>query len=399
MSVTKPDPKRVARRKMMASVSKTAGEVRFIKDKSNDASQWAWNDSGPQERRIHPDYAFDPRKAKQLAKVLRATTASMGHAMSAYSKFSKLKSADVSPDGNLGGKGYIQKIAEMRRAYMNVIEALSALTDTIYDEVRAPHWAAISRQEDDEDRAEVEQIVQDAEEIKEDPEAWADEEEEEMDEAHGKTASSPPKIPRDVEQSASKEFKAFWRAIGRKKPNHGAVGDAYDQIDIKVREEWDGHPSERGAIESIAKLYDWMKEEYGRKTGLDWFTGRPIKTARSKFPLVQREVLQRGDHPLVWKYIEKTIQGPSYPGDEVHKVLLKIVTEMEKRLGSGKKRTRAEMKVLGYLSQLYYKKSGLQNIRSMANLLKIPVPDSLWPDYSRSASKLADRYMRGDTHE
>jgi hypothetical protein len=185
--VIEPDPKRVAQKKL-ASLSKTAGEVRFIKDKSGDSSQWAWNDTGPQERRIGPDYAFDPKKVRALARILRATTASLGHAISAYHKFARLKSADVSPDGSLGGKGYIQKIAEMRRQYMNVVEALSALTDTIYDEVRAPHWAAISRQEDPEDRAEVEQIVQDAEEIKEDPESWADEEEEEMDAAHGKTA-------------------------------------------------------------------------------------------------------------------------------------------------------------------------------------------------------------------
>lgn len=174
----RPDPTRVARRAMI----RTAGEVRFIKDKSGDASQWAWNDSGPQERKITPDFAFNPRNTKPLAKVLRSTAASMGHAMSAYAVFTKIKSADISPDGSLGGKGYIQKITEMRRAYMNVVEALSALTDTIYDEIRAPHWAAVSRQEDPEERDEVEQIVGDAMEIKEDPEAWAEEQEEAMDE-------------------------------------------------------------------------------------------------------------------------------------------------------------------------------------------------------------------------
>jgi len=174
----KPDPKNIARRAMI----RTAGEVRFIKDKSNDASQWAWNDSGPQERKITPDFAFDPRNTKPLAKVLRSTNAALGHSMSAYSIFTKIKSADVSPDGSLGGKGYIQKIAEMRRAYMNVVEALSALSDTLYDEIRAPHWAAISRQEDPEERAEVEQIVEDAVEIKQDPEGWAEDREEEMDE-------------------------------------------------------------------------------------------------------------------------------------------------------------------------------------------------------------------------
>jgi len=174
----RPDPTRVARRAMI----RTAGEVRFIKDKSNDASQWAWNDSGPQQRKISPDFAFNPRNTKPLARVMRSTNAALGHSMSAYAIFTKLKSADVSPDGSLGGKGYIQKIAEMRRAYMNVVEALSALSDTLYDEIRAPHWAAVSRQEDPEERDEVEQIVEDAMEIKEDPEAWAEEQEEAMDE-------------------------------------------------------------------------------------------------------------------------------------------------------------------------------------------------------------------------
>jgi len=163
-------------------MTRTAGEVRFIKDKSGDASQWAWNDSGPQERHITPEFAFDPKKTKPLARVLRATNASLGHAMSAYTIFTKVRSAEISPDGSLGGKGYIQKITEMRRAYMNVIEALSALSDTMYDEIRAPHWAAISRQEDPEDRQEVEQIVEDALEIKKDPEGWAEEQEEQMDE-------------------------------------------------------------------------------------------------------------------------------------------------------------------------------------------------------------------------
>lgn len=163
---------------------RTAGEVRFIKDKSNDANQWAWNDSGPQERKLAPDFAFDPKNTKPLARVLRSTAAAMGHALSAYNVFTKVKSADVSPDGSLGGKGYIQRIPEMRRAYMNVVEALSALSDTLYDEIRAPHWAAVSRQENPKDREEVEQIVEDALEIKEDPEGWAEEQEEEMDEAN-----------------------------------------------------------------------------------------------------------------------------------------------------------------------------------------------------------------------
>lgn len=161
--------------------SKTAGEVRFVKDKSGDPGAWAWNDTGPRERTIGPDYAFDPRNTKHLARVLRATTAAMGHSMSAYQIFAKLKSSEISPDGSLGGKGYIAKISDIRRAYTNIIEALSSISDTLYDEIRAPHWTAISRQEDPSERKEVQSIVEDALEIREDPEAWAEKQEEDMD--------------------------------------------------------------------------------------------------------------------------------------------------------------------------------------------------------------------------
>lgn len=186
-----PDPKRIAAAYLSQGMSKTAGEVRFIKDKSGDQNQWAWQDAGEQDRSIYPDYAFDPRKAKILARILRSTTASMGHAIAAYEAFAKLKSGDISPDGKLGGKGYIQKIPEMRRAYMNIVEALSAMTDTLYDEVRAPHWTAISRQKSPEEQQEVQQIVQDALDIKKDPEAWAEQEEAEMDEEHEEMEDPP----------------------------------------------------------------------------------------------------------------------------------------------------------------------------------------------------------------
>lgn len=160
--------------------NKVAGEVRFVKDKS-EGGQWAWSDTGASERKIPHDYNYNPKKRKALAKVLRSTSAALGHSLSAYSTFTKIKSADVSPDGCLGGKGYVFKINEMRKAYMNAVEALSALSDTLYDEVSAPHWSAISRQESPEDKAEVEQIVSEAEEIREDPQDWAEEQEEQMD--------------------------------------------------------------------------------------------------------------------------------------------------------------------------------------------------------------------------
>jgi len=175
------DPKRVADRFMSKTASepkglkKTAGEVRFIKDHGDDSSAWAWGQHPPSQRVMDKNHVFNKRCSKDLARVLRATLSALGHAMSAYSVFAKIKSRDISPDGNLGGRGYIMEIKGMRRQYMNIVEALSALSDTLYDEIKADHWKALQE-------AMVEKVMEDIEDIKDDPEAWAKQEEEESDE-------------------------------------------------------------------------------------------------------------------------------------------------------------------------------------------------------------------------
>lgn len=176
--------KKVAGRYLMKKASrvKTAGEVRFIKDRGGDRNEWGWGSPGPSEREIGEEFTFEAKYRKPLAQTLRATLAALGHVQSAYNTFTKLKSATVSPDGALGGKGYIQKIGDMRRQYMNCSEALSALVDTLYDEIHAPHWNPTVVEQSPREREEVRDIMQDVEEIKQDPEGWASEEEEEMDE-------------------------------------------------------------------------------------------------------------------------------------------------------------------------------------------------------------------------
>jgi hypothetical protein len=58
------------------------------------------------------------------------------------------------------------EIKSIRRQYMNIVEALSAISDTIYDEMTADHWAIAQTQL-------VKDALDEIEEIKEDPEAWA----------------------------------------------------------------------------------------------------------------------------------------------------------------------------------------------------------------------------------
>ena len=172
----KANPKEVAERYLLikqarrirkkSSMSRTAGEVRFIKDQGDDSNAWAWGQHPPSQRFIDSNHIFNKKCNKNLAKVLRSTLSALGHAMSAYSTFAKVKSRDVSPDGNLGGRGYIMEIKAIRRQYMNVVEALSAMSDTLYDEITADHWQI-------ETSKVVQDVMEDIEDIKEDPESWA----------------------------------------------------------------------------------------------------------------------------------------------------------------------------------------------------------------------------------
>jgi hypothetical protein len=146
---------------------RTAGEIRFIKD------------NGPEGRALPEAYDFDAKAKKPLAKVLWSISCALGHMVSAYSDFTKIKAVSVSPDGKLGGKGYIQEIKEMRSNLNTSVETLSAIQDTINDELSAPHWQPGTLDIDEDDEAEVEEMISDSEEINEDPEGYVEEEYEE----------------------------------------------------------------------------------------------------------------------------------------------------------------------------------------------------------------------------
>lgn len=143
---------------------KTAGEIRFIKDQ------------GPEGRALPEEYAYNPRAKKPLAKVLWSISVAMGHLVSAHSRFCKIKAVSISPDGKLGGKGYIQDIKEMRKAMTEGIETLSAIQDTLNDELRGPHWNAESLGVPAQDEAEVEEMINESDDISLDPDAFVERE-------------------------------------------------------------------------------------------------------------------------------------------------------------------------------------------------------------------------------
>lgn len=137
---------------------------------------------GPQEhakREIPPDHEFNPKSLKPLSKMLWALSVSLGHAMTANREFSRLKSVSFSPDGKVGGRGYVMTVKQIRNDLFQAADLISAVCDTIHDEIHAPHWKPKLADLEKKDLDEVENLLGEAEDNLEDPEGETEEDFEE----------------------------------------------------------------------------------------------------------------------------------------------------------------------------------------------------------------------------
>ena len=128
----------------------------------------AWNQHAPSERRLDPSHTLNKKCSKQIARVLKSTLMSLGHAMTAYSVLLRLRAETYLPMARSEARLMtIMEIKAMHRQYMNIVEALSAISDTIYDEINADHWLEAQTKL-------VQDVLEEIEDIKEDPEEWAE---------------------------------------------------------------------------------------------------------------------------------------------------------------------------------------------------------------------------------
>lgn len=129
-------------------------------------------DQGPIRRDLRaPSFEWTDTALRDLAKVLWASQRAHSYALSAYQTFSKMQSSQFSPDGLLGGRGYIQSIKDMRSSMAQAVEVFSSFTDTIQDEINADHWSIPDR-----DDGETSELIENAEEVKRNPEEFVESE-------------------------------------------------------------------------------------------------------------------------------------------------------------------------------------------------------------------------------
>ena len=161
------------------------------------------NDIGEGGKRDIPKgHKFDPNALKPLARTLFTASVALGHSVTAYREFTRIKSASISPDGMLGGKGYVLKVKEVRAKLQSACELLSAVTDTLHDELHAPHWQPEISILDEADEEDVEELIEESDEVLDDPERFGDKGLEEVEKRVPKTKGMADRIKEEGDQES-----------------------------------------------------------------------------------------------------------------------------------------------------------------------------------------------------
>jgi hypothetical protein len=107
-------------------------------------------------RSIPDDYTYNAKKLKHLKAILHNVSVALGTLSSAHQEMSRIKGPEISPDGLLGGVGYIIPLQEIKQTLNSSIHGLSNVADCIADELTNPRWNV-------EDDKEVKELIKEKE--------------------------------------------------------------------------------------------------------------------------------------------------------------------------------------------------------------------------------------------
>lgn len=141
-------------------------------------------------RKIPKGYVFQPKALKPLVRSLFSTSIALGHALSAYREFARVKSSSVSPDGNLGGQGYVMSVVEVRETLQRACEMLSKVTDTLHDEANGPHWKPAIADLSSNESEDIEEMLEETDQVLDNPESVGQSSVQEVESRNDKQAAS-----------------------------------------------------------------------------------------------------------------------------------------------------------------------------------------------------------------
>jgi hypothetical protein len=109
-------------------------------------------------REIPEDYEYNPKKIKHLKHILHNVSVAVGTLTSAFNEFSRFKGPDISPDGRLGGSGYVLPLKDIKQSIQNSVYGLSDVADCLADELTNPRWGV-------KDDKEVKQLLKEKDDV------------------------------------------------------------------------------------------------------------------------------------------------------------------------------------------------------------------------------------------
>jgi hypothetical protein len=144
-------------------------------------------------REIPEDYKYKPAKVKHLKKVLHNVSIALGTLTSSLNEFSRVKGPDISPDGRLGGVGYIMALTDIKQTINSAVHNLGNIADCIADELTNPRWGASEDKEVKELIEEKDKAVEKIDEVSDDinPDDLVTNEEGEPEETEPEKKSEP----------------------------------------------------------------------------------------------------------------------------------------------------------------------------------------------------------------
>ena len=116
--------------------------------------------AGGSRREIPDDFKYDKKKIKHIKHVLHNTTIALGTLVSALNEISRIKGPDISPDGLLGGLGYIMPIKDIKEKLNTSIRDLGDIADSLADELTNPKW-------DIKEDSDVKELIKEKEKVEE----------------------------------------------------------------------------------------------------------------------------------------------------------------------------------------------------------------------------------------
>jgi hypothetical protein len=126
-------------------------------------------------RRELDGFEYDKSKAKVLKDVLHNVNVSLGTLMAAMKQLSMLRGSDVTPDGKIGGRGFIMEFKDVKQGINESVGTLSDITDSIADELKNPGWglkdSEVKKLKKEQEKAEeIEEEVEEMAETEPEPE-------------------------------------------------------------------------------------------------------------------------------------------------------------------------------------------------------------------------------------